>query len=321
VKKPNIPQLYENTPSIRREFLKQRRLSIERGEIKAKNKFNRTIFRLEDSRWVQWAVGTPIKLMGLYAKGRQNAKNIKIKKVTLEFPNLPPSFEGFRLLHLSDLHLDCDEELLNQLLQTLSGLNADICILTGDYRFRVKGDHHPALNDTLHLIENLKKISPHIYAVLGNHDSLAIGEGLEKAGAEVLLNRAIPRRKNGEEIWFAGVDDPHYYGCHDLELALNEIPSQAFKVLLVHSPVLYREASDEGIHLYLCGHTHGGQIRLPGIGALIKNTPTPRRYIDGIWKHNGMAGLTHRGVGSSILPLRLGCPPEVWIIELRKTGR
>jgi predicted MPP superfamily phosphohydrolase len=318
VKKPNIPNLYENTPFMRREILKQRRLSIERGEIKANNKMNRTLFRLEDARWLQRTVGIPIKLMGLYAKGRQNARNIEIKEVVLEFPNLPPSFEGFRLLHLSDLHLDCDEQLLDFLLQKLSGIRADLCILTGDYRFKLRGNDHPALKDTLHLVDHLKKNSHLVFAVLGNHDSFSIGEGLEKAGVEVLFNRAKAIRKNGEEIWVAGVDDPHYYACHDLDLALDQVPSQAFKVFLAHSPVLYQEASNSGIHLYLCGHTHGGQIRLPGIGAIVKNTPTPRRYIDGLWKHNGMVGLTHRGVGSSILPLRFGCPPEIWTIELRR---
>ena len=318
MKKPNIPQLYENTPSIRREFLKQRRLSIERGEIKPENKINRTIFRLEDSRWVKWIVGTPIKLMGLYKKGRQNAKNIEIKEIALEFPNLPPSFEGFRFLHLSDLHLDGDPDLLDFLLQKLSGIRTDLCILTGDYRFKARGNDHPALKYTLQLVDHLKKASHHVFAVLGNHDSFSIGEGLGKAGVEVLFNRAKAIQKNGEEIWVAGVDDPHYYACHDIKLALDQVPSQAFKVFLAHSPALYQEASDSGIHLYLCGHTHGGQIRLPGIGALIKNTPTPRRYIDGIWRHNGMVGLTHRGVGSSILPLRFGCPPEIWTIELRR---
>ena len=215
--------------------------------------------------------------------------------MVLEFSNLPPSFEGFQFLHLSDLHLDCDDGMLEYLLKALNGIKVDVCVLTGDYRFRVKGNHHPALNDTIHLVEHLKKISTHICAVLGNHDSLAIGEGLEKAGVEVLFNRAKAIRKNGEEIWVAGVDDPHYYACHDLDLALDQVPSQAFKVFLAHSPVLYQEASIAGIHLYLCGHTHGGQIRLPGIGAIVKNTPTPRRYIDGLWRHNGMVGLTHRG--------------------------
>jgi len=207
---------------------------------------------------------------------------------------------------------------LESLLNTLVGIQADVCVLTGDYRFRANGDHYSALEDTVQLVKHLKSISPHIYAILGNHDSLAIGEGLEKAGVNLLLNRAIPIRKNGDEIWIAGVDDPHYYACHDLALALEQVPSQAFKILLAHSPVMYREASDAGIHLYLCGHTHGGQIRFPFIGALFKNTPTPYRYIDGFWKYNGMSGLTHRGVGSSILPVRFGCPPEIWILELRK---
>ncbi len=309
------------TPSKRREALKQHRLSIERGDTHPKKNTNKTVFTLENMPGAHWLVGAPLILTGLYKKGRENAKKIVKREMTIEFTDLPTSFDGYRVLHLSDLHLDCDERILEQLLLTLHGIEFHICVLTGDYRFKFGGDHHPALNDTLQLVCHLKKISPHILAVLGNHDSLTIGEGLEKAGVDVLLNRSKVIQTKAEEIWIAGVDDPHYYACHDVGLALEEVPFDAFKIFLAHSPALYREASDAGVHLYLCGHTHGGQIRLPGIGALVKNTPAPRRYIDGLWKHNEMVGLTHRGVGSSLLPIRFACPPEVWVIELRRKNK
>jgi hypothetical protein len=317
------PKITHPARSSRREALKQRRLAIEKGEIQVGMGISRILYSLEDIGWLPGLMQMTFKILGLYQQGLDHAKNIVVRETVLEFPNLPSSFEGFRLLHLSDLHLDGNEGLLECLLQRIADLRADICVLTGDYRFRVKGDHCKALDQTLRLVEHLRKHFDGIYGVLGNHDSLAIGEGLEKAGVEMLLNRAQPITRNGEEIWLTGVDDPHYYACHDLGVALGQIPSHdAFKVLLVHSPVLYREASDAGIHLYLCGHTHGGQIRIPGFGALIKNTPTPRRYIDGLWRYNGMVGLTHRGVGSSLIPLRLACPPEIWVIELRRqTGR
>jgi len=313
-----MTDLKNNAIDSRREILKQRRLSIERGDRQTNGKIKRILVNLENRGWSRHLIGTPLKLTGLYNRGRKNAQRIEIRRMVLEFSNLPSSLEEFQLLHLSDLHLDCDEGMLESLLNTLVGIQADVCVLTGDYRFKTNGDHHSALEDTLQLVKHLKSISPHICAILGNHDSLAIGEGLEKVGVDLLLNRALPIRKNGEEIWIAGVDDPHYYACHDLELALDQVPSQAFKILLAHSPVIYREACDAGIHLYLCGHTHGGQIRFPFIGALFKNTPTPYRYIDGFWKYKGMSGLTHRGVGSSILPVRFRCPPEIWILELRK---
>ena len=117
-----------------------------------------------------------------------------------------------------------------------------------------------------------------------------------------------------------GVDDPHRYKCDNLDAALATIPNDAFKILLVHSPEMYRLAPASGIHLYLCGHPHAGQIRLSSIGALLKNARCPRSYTQGQWKHGAMPGYTSAGVGCTLLPARYNCAPEMNVIELA-TGK
>ena len=126
-------------------------------------------------------------------------------------------------------------------------------------------------------------------------------------------------------MWIAGVDDPHYYGCDDLPGALSDVPKDAFKVLLAHSPEMYREADAAGIHLYLCGHTHAGQIRLPkpfrdAWAAPFQNADCPREYTHGAWSHGALQGYTSAGVGTSLLPVRYNCPPEIIVIELRRSA-
>ena len=117
-------------------------------------------------------------------------------------------------------------------------------------------------------------------------------------------------------VWVIGVDDPHYYGCDDLPGALESVPSEAFKILLVHSPEIIEKAEAAGIDLYLCGHTHGGQICLPLLGPLISNSNCARKYTRGQWQYKHLQGYTSPGVGTSGVPVRFFCPPELGLIEL-----
>ena len=122
-------------------------------------------------------------------------------------------------------------------------------------------------------------------------------------------------------IWIIGVDDAHYYGCDDLSTPLAAVPESAFKLLLAHTPELYAEAAEAAIDLYLCGHTHAGQVRLPYWGPLMLNAACPRAYTQGRWRHGSTAGYTSAGVGCSLLPVRYNCPPEIAVIELARSGR
>jgi uncharacterized protein len=163
-----------------------------------------------------------------------------------------------------------------------------------------------------------------VLGILGNHDPAEIAMELAKMGVHMLINDATELRSGGSSLWIAGVDDPHYYGCDDLGTALSDVPNDGFKVLLAHTPEMYEEAHAAGIHLYLCGHTHGGQIRLPkpfrgSWAAPFRNAACPREYTCGTWSHGALQGHTTAGVGASLLPVRYNCPPEIAVIELRRT--
>jgi hypothetical protein len=142
---------------------------------------------------------------------------------------------------------------------------------------------------------------------------------LEDAGLTMLVNDAHAVTKEGDRLWLVGVDDPHYYRVHDLEAAFREVSPGAFSIFLAHSPEAYREAAARGAALYLCGHTHGGQICTPAGIPLFTHCRAPRRLAAGLWRHQFMQGYTSRGLGPSGVPLRFNCPGEITLITLRKS--
>jgi hypothetical protein len=157
-----------------------------------------------------------------------------------------------------------------------------------------------------------------VLGILGNHDCADIAVRLEELGVRMLINEAAPLGSTHEPLWVLGVDDPHFYGCDDLKEATRDVPAQGFKLLLAHTPELYEDAAAAGIDLYLTGHTHAGQIRVPGIGALAQLAECPRQFAWGHWRHKSMHGHTTSGVGCSLVPVRFHCPPEMVIIELAR---
>jgi len=203
------------------------------------------------------------------------------------------------------------------LASTLSSLEYDLCVLTGDYRFRTFGNY----DKTLTLMKNLTE---HIHAhygisgILGNHDWLEMVPGLERCGIRMLLNEAQSLEKGSDAIWLLGLDDVHYYETGDLEKAVRLAPTDAVRILLVHSPEIIPEASTAGMDLYLCGHSHGGQICLPGGNPIITHCRCPRAYKAGPWQYRSMRGYTSRGVGTSLFPIRLFCFPEIIIHTLTR---
>jgi predicted MPP superfamily phosphohydrolase len=258
-----------------------------------------------------------LKMAGLYARGIRNALAPVVRHVRFEFKELPNSFDGFRILHLTDLHIDGMDGLAEVIAERLRGLDADLCVVTGDYRFEVDGPCdrvYPRLRTILSAIQARHGV----VAILGNHDASEIAVELERLGVRMLINDSVAIARESTCLWVLGVDDPHCYGCGDLDAALATVPAGAFKVLLAHSPEMWRQASTAGIHLYLCGHTHAGQIRLPGIGAPLMNASCPRPYTQGQWQHGAMLGYTSAGIGCSLLPVRYNCPPEITLIELRR---
>lgn len=253
---------------------------------------------------------------GLYGRGKRNALQVVRNEVEFRFTDLPPAFDGFTILHLSDFHIDKVDGLAEALEPVLKPLRPDVCVMTGDYRYEIRGSCagvYPRMQRVLSSIQARLGI----YATLGNHDASEIAYWLRGQGVHMLVNEATPLDFKGSRVWLLGTDDPYDYRCDDLPAALGGVPADSFKILLTHTPSLYRQAEAAGIRLYLCGHTHAGQIRLPVIGSIKKNGPFPREFAQGKWVYNLMHAYTSWGAGCSTLPVRFNCPPEATLIRLR----
>lgn len=258
-----------------------------------------------------------LSMVGLYSRGLRNAITPIVRRLTLDVPDLPPAFDGFELMQISDFHIDGVDGLAEALEPILSKLRPDVCVFTGDYRYKNKGsckDVYPRMQKVISSIS-----AEHgVFAILGNHDVSEIAFALEDMGVRMLINEAVPILRGNASVWLAGIDDPFDYRCDDLSSALSSVPPHAFKILLAHTPELYADAAQHGTHVYLCGHTHAGQIRFPWIGSIRHNAECPKEYSEGQWSYRGMQGYTTTGVGSSMLPIRYNCPPEVVLIQLRR---
>ncbi len=264
---------------------------------------------------IRKALQLTLRITALRGRGQLNALRPVIRLVRLGLPTLPSSFSGMRVLHLSDLHADAPIPLVNGIIDAVRGLAVDLCVLTGDYRFEASGPCGPACEAMAQILAAVEAPLG-VFGVLGNHDSASMVERLGHAGAAILVNTSAEIRRGRERIHIVGVDDPAYFGCDDLAMALAAVPGGEFKILLAHSPEAAIEAAHAGIDLYLCGHTHGGQICLPWIGAVWMNARCPRQFTRGLWRHANMLGITSAGAGVSLVPARFHCPPEITVIEL-----
>ncbi len=269
---------------------------------------------------VAWLIRTALRGVGVYGRGLRNALRPEIRRLDFQIPRLPAAFDGFRVLQLADLHIDCRVGLAEAVADVLSGVSADLCVLTGDYRFEVDGPCE-AVYAGMKTVLSAIGVRHGIYGILGNHDTCEIAPELENQGVRMLVNEAAEVALGDDSIWLMGVDDPHFYGVDDLPAAIAPVPRGACKVLLAHSPEIYEEAAAAGVDLYLCGHTHAGQIRLPGIGAVLKQARCPRPYATGAWEHGRMQGYTSAGIGCSLVPVRYNCPPEITVITLSRSGQ
>jgi uncharacterized protein len=265
-------------------------------------------FHIENLTSSHIAIEWILKISGLYWRGRKNASQIKTRVNVIVSSDLPRAFDGFTILHLSDLHVDASEGAMSRLIDLLPGLAYDLCVLTGDFRGRTFGPFEP----TLARLEQLRlAIKGPSYAVLGNHDTLRMALGLENMGIRVLLNECQAIKRGDERIHIVGVDDAHFYRADNLEKAVTAVPHNEFSILLSHTPEIYRQAAHCDFNVMLAGHTHGGQICLPGGIPITLDSTLPRSMGSGRWSYGKMAGYTSVGAGSSLVPVRFNCPPEI----------
>ena len=273
----------------------------------------RTLFHIENADWILDVLYSGLKWTRLYKRGLRNVLDIQVVENNFFVPGLPQEFAGFTIMQLSDLHIDITPGLAEAIVDRLRLLEYDLCVVTGDYKWRTSGPINPALAE-------LQKIVPHLrhpaYAILGNHDFLEFVPPMEEMGLPFLLNETVTLERDGERIYLSGVDDPHFYETDNLQKTGDVIPPKALSILLAHSPEIYRQAAAAGYDIVLSGHTHAGQICLPGRIPLLNNANCPREMVYGPWKFHKTQGYTSAGTGSSGVPVRFYCPPEITLHRL-----
>jgi len=262
-----------------------------------------------------------LALSGFGARGRGNARRLRIEHVEHTVRAARGSDAPLRILQLSDPHFPeiRDHGYEATLHAAIANTPHDVLVLTGDYRDRSVGPFDGALAALAHII---RASDAPVCAVLGNHDPAAIVEPLARLGVHALINRhvRIPLHADRVELAVAGVDDPSRYRLHDIHAALAGIPAGLPTVLLAHSPVVADVVPDDRVQLCLCGHTHGGQINAPG-GRVLRIAPAVREVapdtVVGAWRRGALAGYTSAGTGTSVLDARFFCPPELVLHRVR----
>jgi uncharacterized protein len=289
----------------------RQRLGIEEDR-EARIKGDGRSFRLEN--WPA-VIRTGLRVTGLYRRAQRNAERVQLRQTRIRLPDLPPAFDGFTVLHLSDLHVDMNVGAMRRAIELVTGLAYDICVLTGDYRGATYGPFSNALAGMERLCAAIERP---IYGVLGNHDSLRMVPGMEAMGIRMLLNEGEILERAGQNLYLAGIDDAHFYRVHNIEKAMSQVPHDGCAILLSHTPEIYRQAAHAGVALMLGGHTHGGQICLPGAVPLTLQAVVPRRLGAGLWRYREMIGYTSVGLGSGIVTARLNCLPEIALHRLER---
>ena len=275
-------------------------------------------FHIENWYSVHALIRLSLRLAGLYGRGRRNAEHVQLRRNEVRLERLPPEFDGFTILHLSDLHVDMNEAAMARLAGLIEGAAYDLCAITGDFRGKTYGEIEPTLAGLAALVPRIK--AP-VYGVLGNHDTIRMVPAMEAMGIRMLLNEAEPIRRGGASLHLGGIDDAHYFRVDNIEKVASLVPSGECAVLLSHTPEIYRQAAHAGFDLLLAGHTHGGQICLPGSIPITLDSALPRRFGRGAWRYHRMAGYTSVGAGSSIVAVRYNCPPEITLHRLRRAAQ
>lgn len=298
---------------VGRTHLQQRLGLEEEHEVFVFNRPGAHFFYPENWYSVHSFIRNSLRATGLYRRAQRNAWNIRLVDNEIALVGLPEAFAGYRILHLTDMHVDMDDRITHAIIERIRDVDYDLCVLTGDYRAKTFGPFQA-------VVEGMEAIRLHlkepIYAVLGNHDTIRTVPRLEALGIRFLLNESVTLQRAGQSLYLAGIDDAHYYQLHNLDKAAAAIPGDACSLLLSHTPEIYRHAAHADFNLMLSGHTHGGQICLPRGIALTWDARCPRALAAGRWNYRDMLGYTSAGAGTSVVNARLNCPPEITLHTL-----
>jgi hypothetical protein len=241
---------------------------------------------------------------------------LSIERQEIFFRRLPRQLDGLRIVHLSDFHYGplVNPDHLKRAVRAANDLRPDLIALTGDYISQDRAYAAPCAE----LIGQLRARHG-IYAVLGNHDhwtdAALIADLFRAEDVRVLINEGARVDLRGEAFWLAGVDDT-MVGLEDLPLALAGSRDDEFKLLLAHNPIILRRAARANVDLVLSGHTHGGQVTWRSERS--RSGRPRRRLLRGLGRRGNTQIYVTRGLGTVVLPIRYGCPPEISVLELRR---
>ncbi len=256
--------------------------------------------------------------------------SIVIERVAISLPRLPAEFNAMTLAVVSDIHAgsgSSSRAAVAEVVEKTNALQADLIVVLGDVI-------HSAANADPYLpVLSELEANQGVYACLGNHEhgvvwySRYLGASrapsadqwralYAEAGIQLLVNEAKPLSRGQSRIWLVGVDDA-YSGNDDLAAALAQARTSDFSLVLTHSPDIVDDPRVREVDLVLAGHTHGGQVRLPGVGPLFAPCRQCRRRAAGLVRANGTTMYVTRGTGEA-LPLRINCPREISLVTLMR---
>ena len=238
---------------------------------------------------------------------------------TYSCKDIPSSFDGYCIVQISDLHNKNFGKQPNRLIEEIQVLTPDMIVITGD----IIDSNHTNIETAIAFLEEAVKIAP-CYYITGNHELWLEVEvrndlmrRISKTGTIILDNEVLEITTKDEKIKLVGLDDGSLLGdtLHDLT---KDIEQKEFVLLLAHEPQNMMFYSKENVDLILSGHAHGGQFRLPGIGGLVApDQGILPKYTEGLHEENGVSMIISRGLGNSIIPIRLFNRPEIVCIELQ----
>lgn len=264
-------------------------------------------------------MATPFAVVGYGALVQRD--DFRVREVDLPIPGLPDELDGLRILHLSDIHLSAflSEKELARVIDMSNGMRAHLAVVTGD----LISSHSDPLDACIRQVARLKSDAG-VFGCLGNHEAYAKAQNLTtqlgaRAGVRFLRQQAQPLRFGSATLNLAGVDfQSHNDKDHYLAGAGRMVVPSAVNVLLSHNPDVFPVAANQGYNLLLAGHTHGGQVNVE----ILDRAITPARfftpYVYGLYRSGAATAYVTRGIGTIGIPARIGAPPEISVLRLRK---
>jgi predicted MPP superfamily phosphohydrolase len=262
--------------------------------------------------------------LALYS-GEIARHELSVETHTLALARLPEAFRNYRIVQISDIHFDeyTEPSFVHRVVDEVNRLTPDLVLLTGDYISNTPRGVKFAAGALLRCADELRRLScPVRYAVMGNHDNILgpplIRAGLASASIPLLFNQNVAIERNGQRLWLAGLADP----LSNKPNLQQTIPANADGpvILMCHAPDYADNVLAQGygvlVDLMLSGHSHGGQVRLPILGA-VHRVYGAEHYVQGLFQLGGMQLYVNRGIGTVGVPFRLNCPPEITVFTLQ----